>query len=82
MRHEALAYDRDEFHESVGGLATFACARDGNPLALGVVVPTARLEAKLPVLRTRCSPREASFREVSRRCSRAHLLPAVRGSTP
>ena len=53
VRHEALAYDRDEFHEGVGGLATFVCARDGDPVALGVVVPPPRLEAKLPVLRNR-----------------------------
>lgn len=51
VRREALAYDRDEFPEGVNGLATFACARDDNPVALGLVVPTARLEAKLPVLR-------------------------------
>lgn len=46
-----LAYDRNEFHLGVAAVATYVRTGDGNPVALGIVVPHARFDEKLDDLR-------------------------------
>ena len=47
---ESLAYDREGFHPGIAGVATFARMRDGDPVSMGIVVPSARFDSKLPAL--------------------------------
>lgn len=61
---EKLAYDREEFHPGVAGLATYALTGDGSPVAIGIVVPSARFDARLGTLRKRLLANRAEFQRV------------------
>ncbi len=50
VSRQKLAYDRAEFHLGVSGIATYVHTHNQHPIAIGIVIATARRDTKLPTL--------------------------------